>query len=93
MADKGLCEHLVRVAIIVDFPLIGLETKTKLTVRSARLQKCAKKIDLSVSDDEEFNNALNDIEKTVIDQVNPVIDDVIDNGIDEAFLDSIFLRS
>ena len=29
MADKGLCEHLVRVAIIVDFPLIGLETKTQ----------------------------------------------------------------
>ena len=25
----------------------------------------------------------------MIDQVNPVIDDVIDNGIDEAFLDSI----
>ena len=52
MADKGICEHLVRVAIIVDFPLVGLETKTKLTVRSARLQKCAKKIDLSVSNDE-----------------------------------------
>ena len=29
MADKGICEHLVRVAIIVDFPLIGLETKTQ----------------------------------------------------------------
>ena len=28
MADKGICEHLVRVAIIVDISLIGLETKT-----------------------------------------------------------------
>jgi len=92
MADKGICEHLVRVAIIVDIPLIGLETKNKLTVRSARLQKCAKKIDLSVSDDEEFNNALNDIEKTLPvnpPSKNPVIDDVMDIGIDEEFLDSI----
>ncbi len=59
-----------------------------------------RKIDLSVSFDEEINNALNDIEKTlplnppsknpVIAPVNPVaIDNIIDNRIDEEFLDFI----
>ena len=55
------------------------ETKTKLTARSARLQKCAKKIDLLVNDDEQFNNSLNYIEKTLPvnrPSINPVIDPV-----------------
>ena len=53
MADKGICEHLVRVALITGIVLLGLEVKSKLTIRAARI-KGGKKIDLSVSVDEEF---------------------------------------
>ena len=50
---------------IANIPLIGLETKNKLTMRASRLENF-KKADLTVSDDEEFNNALNDIEETLL---------------------------
>ena len=50
---------------IANNPLIGLETKNKLTIRAYR-RRNSKKADLTVSDDEEFNNALNDIEETLL---------------------------
>ena len=50
---------------IANISLIGLETKNKLTIRAYR-RRNSKKADLTVSDDEEFNNALNDIEDTLL---------------------------
>ena len=50
---------------IENISLIGLETKNKLTMRASR-RKNSKKADLTVIDDEEFNNALNDIEETLL---------------------------
>ena len=52
LCAKGICEHLVK----ANFTLIGLETKNKLKMRSFRHKK-AQKVDLTVSDDEEFNKA------------------------------------
>ena len=57
MADKGICEHLVKIAIMNKIPLEGLESKQKLTIRSARTSN--KKADLTVTDDEDFDQAMN----------------------------------
>ena len=53
MSEKGICEHLVRVAIIEDIYSLGLVTKHKVTVRSAR-SKNPKKANLEFSIDEDF---------------------------------------
>ena len=80
MSDKGICEHLVRVAIIEDIYLLGLVTKHKLTVRSAR-SKNPKKVDLEVSVDEEFNNAMNDV--VVVETINEVNEKIANENITE----------
>ena len=41
---KGIYEHLVRAALITGILLLGLEVKSKLTIRAARI-KGGKKID------------------------------------------------
>ena len=69
MADKGICEHLVRVALLTGIVLLGLEVKSKLTIRAARVNG-GKKIDLSVSVDEEFDNAMNKVHGPVSDPGN-----------------------
>ena len=78
MADKGICEHLVRVALLTGIVLLGLEVKSKLTIRAARVNG-GKKIDLSVSVDEEFDNAMNKVHGPVSDpgnvgDIDPVVD-------------------
>ena len=50
---KGIYEHLVRAALITGIVLLGFEVKSKLTIKAARI-KGGKKIELSVSVDEEF---------------------------------------
>jgi hypothetical protein len=49
MTGKGICEHLVRVAIIEDIDLLDIEKKHKLTVRCARIKN------LEVSKGEDFD--------------------------------------
>ena len=93
MSDKGICEHLVRVAIIEDIYLLGLVTKHKLTVRPTR-SKNPKKVDLEVSVDEDFNNAMNGVE--VVETLNEVNEKIVnenvteyENDVNESFLNSI----
>jgi hypothetical protein len=67
MSDKGICEHLVRVAIKEEIDLLGLYKKHRLTVRSSRI-KYKKKFNLEISKDEDFENSTvdNQIEKAKI---------------------------
>ena len=74
MSDKGISEHLVRVAVIEDIYLLGLVTKHKLTVRSTR-SKNQKKINLEFSVDEYFVIAINGVE--TVETVNEVNEEIL----------------
>ena len=61
MADKGLCEHLVKVAIIrkVNLPI----HEKKLTIRNRRNEKKLNDSETISEEDSDFENNLYNFEK------------------------------
>jgi hypothetical protein len=59
--DKGMCGHLVRVAIMVEASLPGMDEVKKLTVR--RRREKLKSLNDDVSSDSDFEKELDNIDK------------------------------
>ena len=74
MSNKGICEHLFRVAIIEGMYLLGLVTKHKLTVRSA-ISKNPKKVNWEFSVDKGFVIAINGVE--TVKSLNEVNEEIL----------------